>query len=172
MWQDNLWNGWRRGRRTELSINLMLAYLLHLTVARDDSKNNERFEGGGGRLSSKNANIFYVGQVEWICWVSLAQNAKWSGSKEFHTMWTDQQQFLLLPPFPSPLSVSLSLCSCCRHMWLWMMEDEQISQQINRQTNNARRNRTKRREEKTQINQKISAHSEDMEGGRAGRGRG
>lgn len=47
---------------TELSINLMLAYLLHLTVVRDDKKNKGR--EGEGRVSGKNANIFYVGQVE------------------------------------------------------------------------------------------------------------
>lgn len=81
------------------SINLMLAYLLHLTKGEGDREGETKWGRAG-----KNANIFHVGQVEWICWVSLAQNAKWSGSKEFHTMWIDQQEIprstsLSLPPY-------------------------------------------------------------------------
>lgn len=164
MWQDNLW---KRRRGAEYKSDVGLFVTPNASQGWQAEQRETRRRGGEVRVPGKNANIFYVGQVEWICWVSLAQNAKWSGSKEFHTMWTDQQQFM----FPlSPLSLSLprlSLALLLLQTHVIVNDGGWANKPTNKQANKqceAKPNETKRREEKTQINQKISAHCEDRGG--------
>lgn len=134
--------------RSGRSINLMLAYLLHLTKGEGETK--------WGR-AGKNANIFHVGQVEWICWVSLAQNAKWSGSKEFHTMWIDQQETppstsLSLPPYSVLAPFQLLLLLLQTHVivndggWANKPTNKQANKQCEAKPNEKREQGRERRE--------------------------
>lgn len=98
---------------TELSINLMLAYLLHLTVVRDDKMNRVRGRGRVGCLAKTQIFSMLVKSSEFVeCpWHKMPNEVE---ARNF----TQCELTSSSSCFPSPLSLSLPSLSLCHALLL------------------------------------------------------